>query len=69
MKFLVNPEKAVLFFCNGVVLVVSHFNSETRHCQGSLKSQLLLFVSDSNLADVWVFFLFQEKIYRILTKG
>ena len=25
MKFLVNPEKAVLFFCNGVVIDLLHF--------------------------------------------
>lgn len=32
-----NTENAVLFFCNGVVIDLLHFNSEKRRCQGLSK--------------------------------
>ena len=63
LKFLATTEKAILFFCNGVVLVVMHFNSETRHCQGRLRWKLLLFFSDSNSTEIWVFFLCQKNFF------
>ncbi len=37
LEFHANTENAVLFFCNGVVIDLLHFNSEKGRCQVHLK--------------------------------
>ena len=61
LKIHANTENAVLFFCNGVVIDLLHFNSEKRRCQGHLKRIIVISLCWTQTQTMFGPFFFSER--------
>jgi len=63
LKIHANTENAVLFFCNGVVIDLLHFNSEKRRCQGHLKRIIVISLCWTQTQTMFGPFSFPKEIF------